>query len=195
MLLIIGLVIGIPLAMCLLVGGVGMLFALGTKQMPLQPGDEAALVTAEDLLASIGSEAVPDPAKVKQGRERLLDGSVEISYEYESQDPPLYVSTIISLERNESDARATYIGQSVGGAAGMALAGQGLKLEPRDDLMKWGDQSKSQLMVLEGNPVGHFFITRKGKRVFVTVFSGVYFDEPELLSSFLTPHLEAMEQL
>lgn len=194
-LVIVALVLGIPLVACLLLGGLGVLVSSTAKKLPLAAGDDAAFVTAEDLFASTGQNVKPDPAKVKQGREKQLGGSVEISYEYESEAPPLYVSTLVSIEKSASSAKNTYLGQSVGGLAGMAIAGQGLTLEDRDDLFKWGEQSKHKRLMMEGKPVGHFFITRKDKRVFTTIFSGVYFDDAESLSALLTPRLAAMEKL
>ena len=132
---------------------------------------------------------------MKAGRRRLIDGSAEVNYEYESESPPLYVSTSISLEKDNRDAITTYTSQSVGGSVGLSIAGDGLKMEERQDLLAFGDQSKSQLLTMNGKPVGNFFITRKGPRVLMVIFSGVYFDDPEALRSVMEPKLEAFQLL
>lgn len=193
-LLIILLALGVPLAACLVLGGIGYVLSTG-KQEPLKPGDEAAFVTAEALLATTSNDAKVDATKVKQGREKLIAGGVDLSYEYESEKPPLYVSTQISIANSAADAKNSFLGQSVGGAAGLAIAGEGVKLEDRDDMFKWGDQSKHKRLTMDGKPVGHFFIAQKGKYVFTTIFSGIYFDDADALAALLAPRLAAMETL
>jgi hypothetical protein len=187
--------LGVALLVCVLLGGLGYVVTVTMKKQPLRAGDTAALVTAEDLFAATGRDTKPDPAKIKQSRQNLFGSGVEVSYEYESDEPPLYVNTVITISSSAGDARRDYVAQSVGGMVGLAIAGEGVKLEDRDDLFKWGELSKHKRLLLNGEPVGHFFIAIKGKRVFSTIFSGVLFEDGASLRALILPRLEAMEKL
>jgi hypothetical protein len=186
--------LGIILLACIVLGTLGYLATVTMKKLPLKAGDVAALVTAEALLEASGQDATPDATKVQQSRQNLL-GSVELSYEYESDKPPLYVNTVVTISRSTLDAKNDFRAQSVGGVVGIAIAGEGVRFEDRDDLFKWGERSKHQRLMLANQPIGHFFIAQKGKRIFMTMFSGVYFDDRESLEALLLPRLEAMEKL
>ncbi len=194
LLLLLAVVIGAPLALCLVLGATIVLFDKTQKKTPLTQAERGALVTAEDLVAA-GAKFAPDPKVEVSSKNANLDGSSELSYEYESKDPPVYVSTSISMEKSAADAISSYTGQSVGGAVGMNLSEPKMGLEDRDDLLKWGDQSRARLITYDGHPVGNFFIARKNNRVFLTMFTGVYFDDPEDFKSVIEPKLEAMDAL
>jgi len=195
-LLIIGLLVGVPLVLCLGVAGLGAAFVGTAKETALRPGDLDALVTAADLLAATGQDAEVDPKLEVTGRKKYIDGSVDLSYEYEQKDPPMYVSTSVTLEKNADDARTSFLTTSAGGGLGVAVAGgSDVKLEDRPGLLKWGDQSKTQILMASGKPAGNFIVVRKGTHVFMTTFAGVYYDDAQALTSLLEPKLEAMMRL
>lgn len=190
----VALVLAVPLALCLVLGATLFFFDKTQKKTPLSDAERSALLTAEDLV-SAGAKFTPDPKIEVSSRNANVDGSDELSYEYESKDPPVYVSTMVSLEKSEGDAMASFTSQSVGGAVGMNLSEPKMGLEDRDDLLKWGDQSRARVITYDGKPVGNFFIARKNNKVFLTMFTGVYFDDPEDFRAVVQPKLEAMAEL
>jgi hypothetical protein len=190
----VALVLAVPLALCLVLGATVLFFDKTQKKTPLSDVERGALLTAEDLV-SAGAKFTPDPKIEVASRNANVDGSNELSYEYESKDPPVYVSTMVSLEKSDADAMTSYTSQSVGGAVGMNLSEPKMGLEDRDDLLKWGDQSRARLITYDGKPVGNFFIARKNNRVFLTMFTGVYFDDPEDFRAIVEPKLDAMAGL
>ncbi len=191
----IAVVVLVPLGLCLLIGGAGFLMAKSAKPGPLKPGDRAALVTGEDLFAATSRDAPAKPKTEKAQRSKLFDGSVQLEYEYQSKTPPLYVATTLTLETSLEAAKTSYLTQAVGGAAGVAIGASNVKLEDRDELFRWGDESKLQVLQVDGKPAGNFFVARKGTRVFLTIFSGVYFDDPEAFRSLVEPKLAALLSL
>lgn len=195
LLVIVGLALGVPLALCLLIGGAAYFFEASAKSAPLVPGDREALLTADDLFVAAGTDAKAEATREKTGRRKLFDGSTEVNYEYESDEPPLYVATTISLEKDVGDARTTFHSQAVGGAVGLAVVGQGMKMQDRPDLLDFGEERKSQLLMMDGKPVGNFLVARKGTRVYLVLFTGIYFDEAEDFRAVMEPKLAAFEAL
>lgn len=195
LLLWVALGLGVPLLACLVLGAFGSLMSHRVKTVPLLPSERAALLTADDLLAAGNENGRADPAREKSGRNNLFDGSAELTYEYESETPSMYVATTISLEKTVADAMASYAAQSVAGLVGLAVTQKKMKLEDRDDLLTWGDQSTAKLITYEGKPVGNLFIARKGTRIFLTTVTGVYFDDAEALREIVEPKLKAMDAL
>jgi len=195
-LLVVGLLVGVPLLLCLGLVGLGAVISGTAKKAPLRPGDRAALVTVGDLLAAAGSDAEVDATKEVTSREKDLFDSVDVTYEYEQVNPPMFVSTTISLEPDEDTARTAFVTSSAGAGVGVALSGDGtVKLEERPGLLHWGDQVKTSLLTASGKPTGNFVVVRKGKRVFTSIFAGVYFEDGDALQALLEPKLEAMMKL
>lgn len=185
----------VPLAIFLLVGGLTWFFQSTGKYRALEPAERAVLVTAHDLFAMSAQPELYVQAQETGEREDLLDGSATLTTEYQSEKPPMYVVSQVALEPSERAAKLTWQAQSIGGFMGLSVESKDIVLVNRDDLYSWGDESKSQLLTIEGKPVGHFFVIRKGRRVFMAIFTGVYFDEASPLAALLTPKLEAMERL
>lgn len=174
----------------------GVLFVVSTKPSPLQPDDLDAMLTAADLLEAMESDFVVDESLELSGRERYLDGSVEVNYECDLDEPPLYVLTSISLENSVSDARLVFKSVAFGAGLGVSLVDDAdVALEDLPEALSWGDESKVQLMTANGDPIGNLVVARKGAFVFMTTFSGVYFDDIEMLEELLEPKLEAMTTL
>ncbi len=188
--------IAVPIALFVIVAGVLWFVESNGARRPLRPEERGVLVTALDLFAMSAQPQLYRPeAETSAEREDLADGSSMLTAEYQSTTPPLYVVSQVALEPSENAAKVTWQAHAIGGFMGLAVDAKNVVLEKRDDLFSWGDESKSQLLTIDGKPVGHFFVIRKGKRVFMAIFTGVYFDDAAALSALLTPKLEAMERL
>ncbi len=187
--------IAVPLAIFVMIGALTWYFQSTGARRPLEPNERAVLVTARDLFAMSAQPELYLQAQETGEREDLIDGSATLTTEYQSQKPPIYVVSQVALEPSERAAKLTWQAQSIGGFMGLAVESNDIVLVDRDDLYSWGDESKSQLLTIEGKPVGHFFVFRKGRRVFMAIFTGVYFDDASPLAALLTPKLEAMERL
>ncbi len=188
--------IAVPLALFMIIAGLTWFFQSTGARRPLAPEERAVLVTAFDLFAmSAQPELYQAQRESTAEREDLVDGSATLTAEYQSTVPPFYVVSQVALEPSEHAAKLTWQSHAMGGFMGLAVESKDVVLEKRDDLFAWGDESKSQLLTIDGKPVGHFFVVRKGKRVFMAIFTGVYFDDASALSALLKPKLEAMERL
>ncbi|APR78278.1 Hypothetical protein A7982_03625 [Minicystis rosea] len=160
----------------------------------VKPGDRERLVTIEDITARL--PAVTRAASAPEKLERLwhTDASIEISYEYDGAETatPVYITSTVSQSLSSRDAAGEYFGYTAGVKVGAAVSGAGLKETPRDDLLKWGDESRSTVLVSDGQPAGNYFIARKGSRIFIFMVSGVCFEEPEAFRALILPRLERM---
>ena len=195
--LVILLAVGIPVAGLLALAGVGVLLSTTGKDLPTGDTDRAAVLTVEELGERL-QDFAPKPGVAKLSKRRLLDGSHELNYEYDTSTDDkggLYLNCVVTVENNATDARNSYLGMKLGGAAGFAISsGKGVKLQDREDLLKWGEDSHSALLTVDGKPGGNFFIARKGTHIFYLIVAGVFLDSPEALSSLLLPKLERLAQ-
>lgn len=195
--LIILLAVGIPVVGVAALVGVGVLLSSTGKELPTGPADQAAVLSVEELGERLQDFSVK-PNVAKLTKRRLLDGSHELNYEYDTSNDEgggLYLNCVITVEKDATDAKNSYLGMKLGGAAGFALtSGKGLKLQDREELLKWGDDSHSALLTVDGKPAGNFFIARKGTHIFYLIVAGVFFDSPENLTSLLVPKLEQLAQ-
>ena len=191
------LAVGIPVVGLVALVGVGVLLSSTGKDLPAVEADRAAVLTVEELGERLDDFAVK-PNVAKLTKRRLLDGSHELNYEYDTSNDEkggLYLNCVITVEKDSTDARNSYLGMKLGGAAGFALSsGKGVKLQDREDLLKWGEDSHSALLTVEGKPGGNFFIARKGTHIFYLIIAGVFFDSPEHFSSLVVPKLERLAQ-
>jgi hypothetical protein len=195
--LVILMALGIPLVGLAALVGVGVLLSSTGKDLPPGDADRAAVLTIEELGERL-QDFTPKPNVAKLTKRKLLDGSHELSYEYDTSTDAkggLYLNCVITVEKDATDARNSYLGMKLGGAAGFAItSGKGVSLQDREDLLKWGDDSHSAVLTVDGKPGGNFFIARKGTHIFYLIVAGVFFDSPENLSSLLVPKLEQLAQ-
>jgi hypothetical protein len=177
------------------IGGLAYLLFVHERHQPVTQAERDILLTAEALAPFF--EVSVDPAIGQVKHVSYLDGSRELSYEYDSPDEarnPLYISSTVNIERRVSDARAVYLSMTLGLKLGLALEGEdALQQVPRAGLFAWGDESKSEVLVKSGRPVGNVFAGRKGRRVFHLVLVGVHFDAREDVDAALGPVLRRFE--
>jgi hypothetical protein len=194
-LIIVASVVGGVLFLGCAMGAVFYLAFVHEFEEPMTQADRDVLLTPDKLTEFVELEF--DPAIGKAKRVRYLDGSRELSYEYESPDgaeDPLYVLSSVNLERNVSDAHFVYMGANLGLKLGMALEGEeGLQEVARPGLFQWGDESRAVVLMRDDKPVGNVFAGRKGKRVFHILLVGVYFDEHGQVEAALGPVLRRFE--
>ena len=92
------------------------------------------------------------------------------------------------------EARLVYFALANGMEIGLAIAGDGMELVDRNDLMTWGDESKSMMLMDGADPGGNYFVARSGRRVFMLMLAGAYFDDAAEFEEFLTPVLEHLDE-
>ena len=124
-------------------------------------------------------------------RTRYLDGSYDVSIDYELDDSVL-TSSLYSVERRGSDALSVYGGLLLTGPLMERMAD--VELQDRDDLFDWGDNSSSKVILVEGEPSGHVIVARKGKVAFMVTLGGVYEDDPQRLEALLQPVLDSAQR-
>lgn len=160
-----------------------MVFGWFEKELPVTEQDRQAVLTAKILSEWVDDLSV-DASKETLRKTRDFDGSHLLSYEYDADD--LYVLCEIYVETSTAEARASYAGSGVGLDIGASFSDADFR---EKELMTWGDQSRCGLIYVEGSPGGNYFTCRKGKRVLMLMFSGVYFEESTPLRSLLEPIL------
>jgi hypothetical protein len=186
--------IAIPLALFLLVGATvafGILYVWTAKAVPVTQADRGRVLDIR-ALAEWMEDFTPDPTRESIRKERYIDRSWELEYEYDdpSEAAP-YLTCSVGWEPKVSDAVTGYLMMWHGGTAALRFgADTPLTVVERNDLFRWGDQSRFGILTRNGNPVGNVFMARHGKTVFYVLFSGVYFDDAEALAELLKPVLE-----
>ncbi len=188
----VALAVGVPLLASVVLS---VAWFAGAHHRDMSPAEREALLTAADLWALEGQGRAVDPAHEKATRTDQVDGTVDLTYEFESTSPPVYVATNVTLTENADRAREAYRGQATASSLGLTMAERHLALEDRPALYRWGDESRAALVTASGKPVGNFFIARKGSRVFLSLVTGAWFDDPQVVRALLEPRLEAMVAL
>jgi hypothetical protein len=177
-----------------LIGGAGALYVWSSKTEQVTAADRQLIVTAEEL-TNRGYDIEFDPAGETLEKTRYLDKTAEIEYEYEhpDEDVPIYVNCSVHQESDAKEARTLYATLQVTVMAGMKLAGGGVEQTERNDLLKWGDDSRCGLLVNQGFNVGNYFFARKGNKIFCLLIAGICIQDAEELRAVLLPHLERLE--
>jgi predicted Zn finger-like uncharacterized protein len=161
---------------------------------PLTAADRDLPITAERLQDFLPTLRV-DPSLGKLRKVRHLDGSRELEYEYEPPEGAasvLYVTHSIGVEGSAEDARYAYGGLRIGTNIGVNLEDKVRQVE-RNDLWRWGDESRCVVLYNGNAKVGNIFMARKGKRYFQLVISGIYFDDAESIRQLLQPFLDKLD--
>lgn len=180
-------------------GGLGTaiyVFFIREIEEPVTAGDRGLVITAERL-AHFVPTLQPDPSRGNVRKVRHLDGSRELTYEYEAaegDEKPLYVNHEIGVERSAEDARYAYGGLGIGTNIGLRLGGTGnLRQVERNELWRWGDDSRCVVLVNGDARVGNLFMARKGRRYFSLMIVGVYFEDRQAIQELLGPMLQRLD--
>jgi hypothetical protein len=191
---------GIIAAVVVLVcGGVGTLIYFAFVhdiEVPVAAADRDVVITAERL-AEFAPGLEPDPNRGNLRKVRHLDGSRDLTYEYESEEgakSPLYVNNEIGVERTAQDAQYAYGGLGIGTNLSFRLGGEGnMRQVERNDLWRWGDNSKCALLMKGDKKVGNLFMACKGRRYFSLMIVGVYFEDGQAIQELLGPMLQRLD--
>jgi hypothetical protein len=175
--------------------GLGALFNMSGTSVALA-SDERELVVDISHLKEWMEGYSPDPAGETLEKTRYIDDSYEIEYVYdlpENEEAP-YLSYTLTFEPSASDASTTYVSLWGGTKVAFYVFGEvEVDVQEKNEIFRWGDESRFGLLVAEGRPFGNVFIAKKDKRVVYLLVSGIYFDDTENFSNFLTPYLEKLD--
>lgn len=124
-------------------------------------------------------------------RTRYIDGTTEVTVDY-AYGEAVATSSMYSIERRDSDALGLYGTLLLTGPLMEAAAD--VELEERPELFSWGDNSTSKVIMVGGEPLGHFVVARKGKVVITVTVAGLYEPNAEGVRRLLAPMLESAER-
>ena len=186
--------LGIPVVILLGLVACGLLFEFLSKEVPVDDEDRRVVLRASHFVDYL-EDFEPDPGAETYEKLKYIDGSYDLTYEYEhpDEDEGIYILCSVTVERNASDAIVSYTALHASSKLGIGLSD--VSFEERDDLVSWGDKSNHMLVKLDdGGYVGNYFIARSGKRIIYLWFTGVYFDDGTQLRSLLMPVLNAVQR-
>ena len=190
-------VISVPVLLVLYIAmffGFGYLYVANVQHLPVGQSEWDVVVDAQDI-----AKWLPDLEVSTSGEElkkiRHLDRSYEVNYEYDPTDASVYITSSVSVERKLSDAIAGYLPLWTATRAGFMVSdNDDIDVEALEDYFEWGDQSKTGLIRNAGEPHGHLFVARQGKKVVFLLVSGVYFDDAAMWAEFITPTLNSLSR-
>ncbi len=188
----------IPLVLVAAVGaviGLGALFNLTGTNVALAAGERDLVLDISHLTGWIPSYT-PNLEGEKVTKTRYIDDSYEIEYVYDipEDDEAPYLSYTVTFEPSAGDATTTYVSLWGGTKVGFYVFGEvQVDVQEKNDLFRWGDESRLGLLLTDGRPFGNVFVARKGKRVVYLLVSGVYFDDADALTGLLAPYLERLD--
>jgi hypothetical protein len=190
--LIVGLVMGGLFLVCSGLGVGGYFLFVHEIDVPVEAADRSLVVTAKRVAEFVPKLRV-EPARDTFQKVRTLDGSRQLTYEYESihdEDNILYVNHQVYVDQTLDGAQGAYVGLGIG----TRLFGfQQVKEVERNDLWKWGDTSRCAILMRDGKSVGNLFMARKGRRYFLLIIVGVYFEEKGAIHDLLDPFLQRLD--
>lgn len=117
--------------------------------------------------------------------------SIDLSFESEGSDW-FYLYSGVSLYPRAGDALMTSYAETFGASFGLRDSGlvqQDLPLET-----KLASRASLKLLTQDGEPVGNLFYATVGNKSMFTIFTGVYFEQPEDFEAFIAPKLLALRE-
>jgi hypothetical protein len=161
------------------------------RELPISAADKEVVLRAADLTAyGFGLEKTERYETFK--RIRYFDGSHELTYEFQTpdsgQDDALYINVVISVERSRADALTTYGAQKVGLTVG--LKSNDVEQREVENFYSYGDSSTFAILEKDGHPIGNIFTARDGRRVFMLMLSGMYFEDAATFRELIESRLE-----
>ena len=144
------------------------------------------LLSGEDFAAY---EAPQDGQYEKQVT--YVARTIDLSFESEGSDW-FYLYSGVSLYPRAGDALMTSYAETFGASFGLRDSGlvqQDLPLET-----KLASRASLKLLTQDGEPVGNLFYATVGNKSMFTIFTGVYFEQPEDFEAFIAPKLRALRE-
>lgn len=169
----------------------GCLAACGVEQKVSEP-DKAIFLRAEDL-GRFGFRYENAAAYEIFSKTRHFDGTYDLKYTFTTPkgDPhPLYIFISVSVGNQESDAVVSERAEKIGLLIGFKKEG----IEEREvaGALPHGDSSRFAIMIKDGNPIGNTFSVRDGRKTYLLVMSGLYFQDPALWRTLIEPKLRQL---
>ncbi len=179
-LLIIGIVVGCVILGILGIVGLGALWIFTAKDQALTEHDRQLVVTVEEV-ALYFEDFEPSEEYVTFTKERYIDGSIEIFYEYDSpQEGEPYISVTISHEINSSDANMVYGLEWSAMRLGLNINDRSFELKEDNQFYKAGENSRFGNIIYDGTTTGHVLVARSDNSIYAFNISGYILDDPEI---------------
>jgi len=148
--------------------------------------EKALLIVPEDL-AAYGVKPEKLPIGKYQKTSSYLDRSVEYKFELESSEPPLYISSTLTIDSSGTNSLLNEGAQKTGLALGLKAAG--VVSEEMKTPTAYGDRSTLSLLKLKDKPIGNMFVAVVGNKTYVLLISGFYFDDARLFDELIAPKM------
>ena len=138
----------------------------------------------------------PDASRETVLRHRYVDRSLDIDYTYGRTDGDgLYVKCTLSLEPTPAQAEAfSRRLWKLPPQQQKMFGGREVQLVERNDIFRWGNQSRLGVIQSAGRPAGNLFVARRGRAVFCLLIAGACFQQAEAFSSLVSPVLARVER-
>ena len=124
---------------------------------------------------------------------RYLDGSIELTYEYDStKENEPYISTTTSYEASTQDAAAAYLVTWSIQQLGLNVADQYMELKELDSFYWVGNRSKFSNIFYSGESVGHLLVTQKKQTVYSYLISDYLIEDPYVWMELFNESIQSL---
>jgi hypothetical protein len=182
----IGLSIGAVVVALFLFGATGC----GSEE-PLSEADKSLFLRAADL-AGYGYQYKNPDSYETFSKTRQFDGSYQLRYEFQTpagERSPLYIYASVSVARSAADAALNGGAENIGMLIGLKAGGveeREVHLQPGDD------RNRLRVLVKGGKPLGNVFTARDGRKTYMLVLAGLYFEDAEDWKKLVEPKLQQL---
>ncbi len=167
-----------------------LLAAAGCAKPSAEPIDDPYdfVLSIDDLAEYMGTSEFP-PERGVLARHRTAEGGHALTYEYDSENPPLYLFWEVVVHDGVVPASRHYESGGDGIRLGSALASR-VDFVPHHRFVSWGNDSSYFTIESGGEPVGSGFLARSGRRTVLLLLTGVYFDSRATFDAVVGPKLQ-----
>ena len=117
-----------------------------------------------------------------------FEGNVVLSYTFEGSDFSLANS--VTIERSTAHAMITRTAQRAGII--IAWTSGGVVEESVKLGSSYGENASLSVLKRSGKPIGNVFTTIIGRKVYLLVFSGIYFEDPNDFGPLIAQKMDAL---
>jgi hypothetical protein len=162
----------------------------GTEE-PLSEADKSLFLRAADL-ESYGYQYKNADSHETFSKTRQFDGSYQLTYQFQTpagERRPLYIYATVSVARSASDAALAGGAENIGMLIGLKAGG----VEEREVQMQPGDdRNRLRVLLKGGKPLGNVFTARDGRKTYMLVLAGLYFEDAEDWKKLVEPKLQQL---
>lgn len=159
------------------------------RSLSVDEADKAVFLRVQDLVR-YGYKFKDIEVHESFKKQKMLNGATELAYEFktpEGEQQPLYINIRATVASKQIDASFKQGAETSGLYYGLMKGG--MKQQELKDFYHYGDASSFYLLTKEGNPVGNYFTMRQGKKTYLLIVFGLYFDDPQLWKDLIEPKL------